>query len=113
MRIILVLIVILLTILLFSINDEKISKKAKILLTIFILTAGIFAYIYENAFEDNQAKLRDLVTNFNQGKILKCGELEVSNQKFNYEFGTASFVAKREFKELSGVIVEIKKCEAK
>jgi len=51
------------------------------------------------------------VTDFKQGKTLKCGEYNVSAEKFNYEFGTASFLAKREFSDLSGVIVPIKSCE--
>ncbi|MGB2552969.1 hypothetical protein [Campylobacter sp. CCUG 57310] len=113
MRFILVLVVILVAILLFSISDEKISKKAKILIASFVVVVGVLAYVYESAFEDSQAKTRELLSAFNQGKILKCGEMEVSNKKFNYEFGTASFVAKREFKELSSVIIEIKSCEAK
>ncbi|MDO5045420.1 hypothetical protein [Campylobacter sp.] len=113
MRFILALVVILVAILLFSVSDEKISKKSKILIAVIVVVLGSLAYIYESAFEESQAKKRELLSSFNQGKILKCGEFEVSNKKFNYEFGTSSFVAKREFKELSSVIIEIDKCEAK
>lgn len=113
MRILLILAAFLLIALLFSIKHESLTTKAKILLTIAISFVFAAAYFYQSELENTQAKSQEILTLFNQGKILKCGEIEVSNTKFNYEFGTSSFVAKRGIKELSSVKVDIKNCEAK
>lgn len=113
MRILFILIAFLLVVSLFSIKHESLTMRAKILLTIAISLICAAAYFYQFEFENRQAKSQEILTLFNQGKILKCGEIEVSNAKFNYEFGTSSFVAKREIKELSSVKVDIRNCEAK
>ncbi|WP_170018607.1 hypothetical protein [Campylobacter sp. RM16190] len=113
MRILFILAAFLLVVLLFSIKHESLNMRAKILLTIAISIVCAAACFYQFEFENRQAKSQEILTLFNQGKVLKCGDIEVTNSKFNYEFGTSSFVAKRGIKELSSVKVDIKNCEAK
>ena len=94
-----------------AIKDEKISKGVKALVSAVLVAILVCVYFYEENLSKNEDAISKLVSDFKQGKTLKCGEYNVSAEKFNYEFGTASFLAKREFSDLSGVIVPIKSCE--
>ena len=94
-----------------AIKDEKISKGVKALVSAVLVAILVCVYFYEQNLSKNEDAISKLVSDFKQGKTLKCGEYNVSAEKFNYEFGTASFLAKREFSDLSGVIVPIKSCE--
>ena len=94
-----------------AIKDEKISKGVKVLVSAVLVAILVCVYFYEENLSKNEDAISKLVTDFKQGKVLKCGDHNVSNKKFNYEFGTASFLPKREFSDLSGVIVPIKSCE--
>ena len=94
-----------------AIKDEKISKGVKVLVSAVLVAILVCVYFYEDNLSKNEDAISKLVSDFKQGKTLKCGEYNVSAEKFNYEFGTASFLAKREFSDLSGVIVPIKSCE--
>lgn len=94
-----------------AIKDEKISKGIKALVSVVLVAILVCVYFYEENLSKNEDATSKLVSDFKQGKVLKCGEYNVSAEKFNYEFGTASFLAKREFSDLSGVIVPIKSCE--
>ena len=94
-----------------AIKDEQISKGVKVLVSAVLVAILVCVYFYEQNLAKNEDAISKLVTDFKQGKTLKCGEYNVSAEKFNYEFGTASFLPKREFSDLSGVIVPIKSCE--
>ena len=94
-----------------AIKDEKISKGVKVLVSAVLVAILVCVYFYEDNLSKNEDAISKLVSDFKQGKVLKCGDHNVSNKKFNYEFGTASFLPKREFSDLSGVIVPIKSCE--
>ncbi|WP_149717196.1 hypothetical protein [Campylobacter concisus] len=94
-----------------AIKDEKISKGIKALVSAVLVAILACVYFYEENLSKNEDAISKLVSDFEQGKTLKCGDYNVSNKKFNYEFGTASFLPKREFNEFSGVIVPIKSCE--
>ena len=94
-----------------AIKDEKISKGVKALVSAVLVAILVCVYFYEQNLSKNEDAISKLLTDFKQGKVLKCGDHNVSNKKFNYEFGTASFLPKREFSDLSGVIVPIKSCE--
>ncbi|MDO4874608.1 MAG: hypothetical protein Q3967_00805 [Campylobacter sp.] len=94
-----------------AIKDEKISKGIKALVSAVLVVILVCVYFYEENLSKNEDAISKLVSDFKQGKVLKCGEYNVSAEKFNYEFGTASFLPKREFSDLSGVIVPITSCE--
>ena len=94
-----------------AIKDEKISKGVKALVSAVLVAILVCVYFYEQNLSKNEDAISKLLTDFKQGKVLKCGEYKVSAEKFNYEFGTASFLPKREFSDLSGLIVPITSCE--
>lgn len=96
---------------LWMIKDEKLSKKLKATITAFIAFGVGFAYFYENSTNIQNEKNIKILANFNQQKIIKCGEYNVNKAKFNYEFGTAVFMAKPEIDEIRGIIIPISKCE--
>lgn len=101
---------------LFSLPHKSFSLKNKILTTVLVLLLIVFAAIFES-FSSNESSLRrDLLLKFEQGQDLKCANYTVNSKNFNYEYGTASFVAKDKShggdKALSGVSVDIKNCEA-
>ncbi|MBR8463138.1 hypothetical protein KDD93_00930 [Campylobacter sp. faydin G-24] len=96
---------------LWAIKDEKLSKKTKAIITAILAVMSVIAYIYEQNISENESKSIAILNKFKQGKTIVCGEYNVTNDKFNYEFGTATFVVKRDIKELDGVIIPIKKCE--
>lgn len=101
----------LLLVALWAIKDEKVSKKIKAVVTALVLFGGFGAWFYESEINKSEEKNAQLLQEFRQGRALKCGDTLVTNEKFNYEFGTACFVAKREIKELASVIIPIKTCE--
>ena len=113
MRVVLTLAVILIAAAIFSVNERRLSKKTKILIALIVVATASFAYFYEENLSRTQNKNLELLTAFNQGITLACGGINVTNDKFNYEFGTSSFVAKREFKEISSIKIEAKNCEIK
>jgi len=94
-----------------AIKEKKSGKGFKALVSAVLVAILVCVYFYEENLSKNEDAISKLVSDFKQGKVLKCGEYNVSAEKFNYEFGTASFLAKREFSDLSGVIVPIKSCE--
>lgn len=94
-----------------SLKNEFLSKKLKGVLSLFLLLFLAFAYFYQSSFDDKSEKNMQILNAFKQGKVIKCGDFNVTNDRFNYEFGTACFVAKRNISELNGVIIEISKCK--
>lgn len=111
MRFVIFLILIILAIIIYSINNEKLSKKSKFTITaiVILIFGGIF--IYESKISSINEQKTSLLTKFNQGKVLKCGDYEVNKSNFNYEFGTSTFIPKNEFTSLKGVIINIKDCK--
>lgn len=111
MRLILFLVIIIVAIIIYSTNDEKLSKKSKLILTITLALICGAIFIYENKISSLSKQKNILITQFNQGKILHCKNYDVNKTGFNYEFGTSTFIPKNEFKNLKGVIVNIKDCK--
>ena len=96
--------------LLWTVDHEKISKRLKLGVTIVALILGGAAWTYEKEVGEREAATTNALNKFNRGETLKCGEISVNKSEFNYEFGTASFVAKREAKNVATKIVPIKNC---
>lgn len=110
MRIIGFLILVILILALLSVNKERMNLKYKLITFLFcIIIIGSIMW-YNIIDEKNSKNNQDIVRSFEQGEILHCGNHDVNNSRFNYEYGTASFVAKRGFEDISGVIVPIKNC---
>ncbi len=109
MRIVAILVAVLVIFVVLTINEDKFSKKNKIvfLSVIFGVTIlGYFANFMLNLNDDEK-----ITENFLQGKNLKCDNYDVNDTYFNYSFATSSFIAKPEFKQFSGVILKTKSCK--
>ncbi|WP_169763447.1 hypothetical protein [Campylobacter mucosalis] len=96
---------------LWAIKDEKLNKKNKVLLTALAFLAMLFAYFFQSVQDDKHSENLELLKHFKQGKVLVCSDINVTNTKFNYEFGTSCFLPKREFKELNGLVLKISDCK--
>lgn len=92
------------------INSQKLSNIAKLFLAVLLLLAGAAAYWYEHRADELSAKRRALLEVFDSGGVLECGVLLVKKDKFNYEYGTASFVPKQSKRGFSGSIINIDGC---
>lgn len=102
------LIVLLLTLVSFTLR-KKLGNKTKPFFILLLIIFIIFAVLFEGKNLKMSDKKQDLLYAFHQGKILKCKDFNVSKTHFNYEFGTSSFIAKS--KEFKGVVLDIRKCE--
>lgn len=111
MRFVLFLVIIVIAITIYNISDEKLSKKSKLIILFTVVTITTLIFIYESKFSAISEQKTTLVTEFNKGKVLKCGNYDVNKSGFNYEFGTSTFIPKNEFINLKGVIISIKDCK--
>ena len=113
MQIILLLIVILLVLLIVAIKKDSISSLNKLYIGIIVLVIVSSIIAYQSMFSKYEKHNRELINAYKQGKTLICNQNEVNNVSFRLETGTQSFVAKREKKELKGIIHDIGDCTLK
>jgi len=102
----------------FLIDDEKLSKKAKFIITAVIAIFAIFAYTFENFSQNKAEQINELSTAFKQGKTLVCKDgnamSEIDKEDFEFSFATSSFIAKRNAKnELKNRTFNAKDCKIK
>lgn len=113
MRIILFLVLILFILIIFALSENVISKKNKFLITGLIMLIFGAVYFFAQYDKSVQSSTNEILTAYEQGRALECESLEVNSTNFAFEYGTQSFVAKRENKQNAGVIISIKKCQIK
>ncbi len=66
------------------------KEKAMVTAVVFLIIGGAVAY---NAYTDAQrTKIGEIERRFNQGKILECNGISVSNATFTYSVGTQTFI---------------------
>ncbi len=95
---------------LFLITSKSLNRRSKFVVSVVGLALLALATIFQ--FWENRSNLNrvDLLEAFSQGKTLNCGKFEVNATRFNYEYGTSTFVAKRGFNEVAGVKIPIEQC---
>lgn len=113
MRIILFLVLVLLILMIFAVSENLLSKKNKILITAILAVIAILGYAFSLSEQSTQNKRVELLNAFEQGKMLTCGSVDVNMSDFAFEYGTSSFVAKKDNKSRAGVIISISNCELK
>ena len=98
-----------------AISKEHLNTKAKTLIVFLVLMLLGFGYIFEAKSETKALLRQELLLGFEQNKTLKCKQYSIDNKKFNYEYGTASFVAKDSKNggdaTLAGLIISVDDCE--
>jgi len=91
---------------------KKLGKKlAALLFVVLFLAFFIFILCFEYKSFKQSLDRDKLIIAFNQAQNLKCKNIKVHKDNFNYEFGTSSFVSKDKNESLKALIFSIKDCE--
>lgn len=73
---------------------DKLNNRNKIILGILLLIVVILICIY-NYFEDDESKEYNLIiTTFERGDDIQCGDITINNKSFTFTNGTLSFMGK-------------------
>lgn len=111
MQIIGFLILLLVFIAILSVDKERLDSKQKGIIIGFLLTLVLVGGAYEYYTSKSTESKREMILHFTQGGTLTCKGIEVDSKHYNYENGTASFVAKDGFSQIKGTIVPLDDCE--
>ncbi len=113
MQIILLLIVILLVLLILAVKKDSISNLNKLYIILILLVIVGSIVVYQFNFSKQEKQNRTIMNTYKQGKIISCNGMEINNKTYRLETGTRSFVAKKDNKELKGIIHDIGDCAIK
>ena len=95
----------------FYAKSEALSKKIKIILSVFIgLLIGL-GWLYELNSSQKSQNNREVLSAFKQGKIITCND--VSNKEFIYVSGTLSFIPNDTNQNHKGLVIDIVTCKLK
>ena len=111
MQIIAFLLLVLVVMLLLSAKKESVGPRVKLTIAAAFVVLTVLALVYENYSSKTQDSNRVMINHFEQGGSLTCKGQLVDKEHFGFENGTQSFVARREYAKLSGVIVPLSDCE--
>ncbi|NLC27625.1 MAG: hypothetical protein GX780_02505 [Campylobacteraceae bacterium] len=111
MQVIAFLILMLIFIAILSIDKDSLDPKIKWTSVAIILGIVLIAVGYEYISSKKGANKRELVVHFTQGGSLMCKDVKVDIERFNYENGTESFIAKKEFQNMRGTVISLDDCE--
>jgi predicted Na+-dependent transporter len=111
MQIVGFIILLLILIAILSVNKEQLGPKQKGALIALILAIIFIGAGYEYYVSKKTKQKREIILHFTQGGTLTCKGVKVDSKHYNYENGTASFVAKGKFSQIKGNIVSIDDCE--
>ena len=95
---------------LFLIGSKSLNRRSKFVVSVvggILLALAVLFQAWEDSSTTNRV---DLLEAFSQGKTLNCGKFEVNATRFNYEYGTSTFIAKRGFNEVAGVKIPLSEC---
>lgn len=81
--------------LLYFIFKGKLNKKSASLLGILLSISIILMCVYNYFIEDKTKQYNLIITAFDRGDVIECGDISVSNKEFNFTNGTLSFMGKQ------------------
>ncbi|CZE47483.1 hypothetical protein [Campylobacter geochelonis] len=114
MRYIIAIVLLLFIIVLFSVDDEKLSKKVKFSIVGILAFIAVFGYFYEGFVEKKSLNLQEIALSFNQNKTLVCKGYDINQTNFNFSYATSSFIAKKGVSDkFKDVMVDAKDCKIK
>jgi len=87
------------------------TSRGKSVIFAILMMIVSSAILYEFMFSKKEEKNRTIINAFNQGKSIICLEKTVSNQDYNLELGTLSFMAKPDKIDIAGTIYSMKDCK--
>lgn len=94
----------------FAFLRKKIGKISNYLLAIVLILAIVFAVKFELSATRSGIVKKEMLNAFLQGQILKCQDMNVSKEFFNFEHGTQSFVSNGKNKDFKALVFDIKDC---
>ncbi len=86
--------------------NAKQKTTATIVVLLFVMSA-IFYNLMQSAKADH---VRTVMLHFNQGKKIKCGDLDVTKINFSLSEGTQTFIGKPESTH-AGKMIQASECE--
>ncbi len=88
----------------------ELNVKQKVTATVLVLTFIMGALFYNSLQNAKAEQVRDVMLRYNQGKSLKCGDLDVSKNDFSLSVGTQTFIGRPESAQ-AGMMVAASECE--
>lgn len=88
---------------------ERLGKRAAPFFIALCFAGFALIGVYEISGAKKDKKHEQLLLAFSNSKPLKCQNTSVSKDKFNYDYGTKSFISKD--KSVRVLILSIKECE--
>lgn len=87
---------------------ERLGKKALPFFIFLCVVCAVGIGIYEFSTKNKDKKHEQLLLAFSNSKTLKCQNTSVTKDKFNYDYGTKSFIIKD--KSVRALIFHIREC---
>ena len=88
----------------------ELTKNQKIIISASLLGIILSAILYNNYMAQEQEKMLNIVTAFNQGKTVKCNGVDVNAKKYTLSIGTYTFIGK-ENTPIYGQMISASSCE--
>ncbi|MCR6591622.1 membrane protein [Campylobacter insulaenigrae] len=110
-KIILYVLVFFVVLLFFVFLRKKIGKIGNYLLVLILILATIFAIKFELSTTRSGVVKKEILNAFLQGQSLKCKDINISKEYFNFEHGTQSFISNGKNKQFKALIFDIKECQ--
>lgn len=82
-------------VLLYVIFKGRLNKQNASLLGILFVVSVILMCVYNYFAEDKTKRYNLIITAFERGDVIECGDIAVSNKDFNFTNGTLSFMGKQ------------------
>ena len=103
------LIIVLFALISYAALKERLGKRAVPFFAALCFAGFALIGVYEISGAKKDKKHEQLLLAFSNSKPLKCQNTSVSKDKFNYDYGTKSFISKD--KSVRVLILSIKECE--
>ncbi|MGB5964734.1 MAG: hypothetical protein WBF77_01420 [Sulfurimonadaceae bacterium] len=88
----------------------ELNAKQKMISTLLVLSFVMGALFYNNLQSEKAEHVRDVMLRYNQGKSLRCGDLDVTKINFSLSVGTQTFIGRKEGTH-AGKMVSASDCE--
>lgn len=88
----------------------ELNAKQKVTATVLVLLFVMSAIFYNLMQSTKADHVRAVMLHFNQGKNIKCGDIDVSKINFTLSIGTQTFIGKTESRH-AGKMIQASGCE--
>ena len=88
----------------------ELNAKQKMIATLLVLSFVMGALFYNSLQSQKAEQVRDVMLRYNQGKNIKCNDLDVTKINFSLSVGTQTFIGRQESTH-AGKMVSASECE--